>query len=119
MKAQPPDYLTPEQVELFTKLANGVVKRRLTTPTILFLESVRPLNYVGSQAMLFFAPLVSSLFTMRQYELIQQALERRESLGYMTDLLEELEEAQLVEDKQIKLARKAEKLAKKEAKKNR
>ena len=61
--------------------------------------------------------MVSALFTMRQYDLIQQALERRETLGYLTDLLEEMEEAQLAEEKKIKLAHKAEKLAKKAAKK--
>ena len=84
----PPEYLTEEQIKLFDKLASFTAKKRLTAPAILFLESVRPLNFVGSQAMLFFAPMVHALFTVHQYDLIQKALERRETIAYLMDLLE-------------------------------
>lgn len=84
-----PSFLSDEQIALFDRIADRVVRRRLATPAILFLESVRPLNYIGSQAMVFFAPVVHALFSLREYDLIQQALEHREAIGYFLDLIEE------------------------------
>ena len=113
----PPDYLTQEQTELFDRLASFVAKKRLTAPAILFLESVRPLNFVGSQAMLFFAPMIHALFTARQYDLIQKALERRETLSFLTVLLESKEEEAAREERELRLQLKEEKKARREAKK--
>ena len=93
-KATPPEYLTPEQLELFERLSARVVKLRLSVPAMLFLESVRPLNFVGSQVMVFFAPMVHALFTARDYDLLQAALERRETIGFLVDLLEAKEQAE-------------------------
>jgi hypothetical protein len=114
---QPPEYLSEEQVKLFDKLSDLVAKKRLTMPAILFLESVRPLNFVGSQAMLFFAPMVHALFTARQYDLIQQALEQRETLAYLIDLLEFKEIEATKREKELRTQFKQEKKAKREARK--
>jgi hypothetical protein len=114
---QPPEYLSEEQVKLFDKLSGLVAKKRLTMPAILFLESVRPLNFVGSQAMLFFAPMVHTLFTARQYDLIQQALERRETLAYLIDLLEFKEIDAAKREKEQRTQFKQEKKAKRDARK--
>jgi len=46
---------------------------------ILLLQSREPLSYIGSQVMCFFAPVVHALFSVREYDLIQQALEHREA----------------------------------------
>lgn len=105
----PPDYLSQEQIELFDRLTALVARKRLTAPAILFLESVRPLNFIGSQVMLFFAPMVHALFTAYQYDLLQQALERRETLGYLTDLLEFKEETAAREERELRAQMKQEK----------
>ena len=91
---KPPDGLTPEQIRLFERLSERVVKLRLTMPAVLFLESVRPLNFIGSQVMIFFAPMVHVLFAAHEYTLLQQALERRETIGYLVDLLEAKDHAE-------------------------
>ena len=44
-----------------TRMAEEVIARRLTTPSIFFLEMMKPLNFVGSQAMIFFGPIISHL----------------------------------------------------------
>tara|TARA_B100000902_G_scaffold32064_1_gene38394 strand:+ start:263 stop:421 length:159 start_codon:yes stop_codon:yes gene_type:complete len=36
-----------------TRMAEEVIARRLTTPSIFFLEMMKPLNFVSSQAMIF------------------------------------------------------------------
>ena len=84
-----PDFLSDEHIALFDRIADRVVQLRMATPAILFLESVRPLNYIGSQAMIFFAPLVHAVFSLREYDLIQEALEHREAISYLLDLIEE------------------------------
>jgi hypothetical protein len=112
MPPAPPDYLTPEQVQLFERLSARVVKLRLTVPAMLFLESVRPLNFVGSQVMVFFAPMVHALFTARDYDLLQTALERRETIGYLVDLLEAREQVEFERERAEKRVRKAAKRSK-------
>ena len=114
-----PDYLSPEQLELFSKLADKVVGLGFALPTVLFLETMRPMNFIGSQVMVFFAPMVKAFFTAREYDLLQQALERRETLGYLTDLIEAKDEVARVKHKEFVAKVKAEKRAAKEAKRKR
>ncbi len=112
-----PDYLTDEQVELFGRLADRVVNLGFALPAVLFLETMRPVNFIGSQVMLFFHPMLRSFFTLREYDLLQQALERRESMGYFVDIIEERDLLRTQKEREWKAQLKAEKRAKKEAKK--
>jgi hypothetical protein len=52
----------------------------MTVPAIFFLESVKPLSFVGSQALHFFEPMVRALFTVPQYDRFALLMERRENL---------------------------------------
>jgi len=104
--------LTDHQRELLSRMADRIVQLRMTTPAILFLESVRPLNYVGSQVMVFFAPLVRGFFGLPEWDEIGLVLERRESIGYFLDLIEEREGVFMIaEDKRKAEARTAKKAA--------
>ncbi len=102
----PPEELTERQIELLGKIADRVIKYRMAMPAILFLESVRPLNFVGSQAMVFFAPIVHSLFSAREYDEIQLALEHRNTIAYLADVLQEKETERLTKEKAEKAAAK-------------
>jgi len=73
---------------LLDKLAREVVRRGLTAPAILFLASMGPLNFVASQAMLFFAPMVGVLFERKDYDVMQRLLERRESIEHILSRIE-------------------------------
>jgi len=101
------EQLTERQCELLDKLAERVVRLRMTTPAIMFLESVRPMNYVGSQVMVFFAPLVRGFFGLPEWDEVRLILERRESIGYFCDLIEKREGDVLLEEKRLKAERKA------------
>ena len=81
--------LSEEHLALLDKVASFVVKKRMETPTILFLESMRPLNFMGSQVMIFLQPIVASFFSTREYEQLAQILERRESIGLLIERIEE------------------------------
>jgi len=52
----------------------------MTVPAIFFLESMKPLSFVGSQAMHFFEPIVHAFFPVRDYERFALLMERRENL---------------------------------------
>lgn len=55
--------LTADERELLDELATGIVRRRLAAPALFFLESSKPLGFLASQAMIFFAPLASIVWT--------------------------------------------------------
>ncbi len=44
---------TGSDIVLIKKLADFVVRRNMSVPAVMFLESVRPLNFVGSQSWFF------------------------------------------------------------------
>lgn len=56
--------MTPERRDkLIEGIAQKVAQYGMITPAIFFLEMNKPLSYIGSQAMHFFSPIVSVLFT--------------------------------------------------------
>ena len=80
--------LSAEDRALFERLAGWAVERGMETPAILFLESVRPLSFVGAQAMHFFQPLASVVFTGPDYARLARLLEERENLAILLATIE-------------------------------
>ena len=74
--------------DLIRKLADYVVKRNMSVPAIMFLESARPLNFVGSQAMVFFKPVISRFFTSTEYDKLATILEKREVIELLIKEIE-------------------------------
>ncbi|MBT6561690.1 MAG: hypothetical protein HON76_04090 [Candidatus Scalindua sp.] len=70
-------------IAVISKLADIVVRRNMSVPAIMFLESVRPLNFVGSQAMVFFKPVISRFFTSVEYDKLATILEKREVIDLL------------------------------------
>ena len=83
--------LSPEENLVVDKVARKVVEKGMTVPAILFLESVKPLNFIGSQALVFFEPIVQTLFNFNDYNTFQTALEKRESIEVLLLRIEELD----------------------------
>lgn len=86
--AQEDNSLNEKEQALVTRLAEIIRKKRLTTPAIMFLECMQPLNYIGSQAMVFFRPFLTFFFSSSDYDLLQGILEKR---GAIKRIIEELE----------------------------
>lgn len=80
--------ITPEDIALLDKVANSVVRRGLTTPAILFLESTSSLNFVGSSLMAFLRPIVGAAFRINEYERLEQLLEKRCSPRLLVERIE-------------------------------
>ena len=80
--------LPPEDQALFDRLAKWICDRRLETPAVLFLETLRPLSFVGSQAMLFFQPFANALFATPDYERLARLLDDRANLEILIRTIE-------------------------------
>jgi hypothetical protein len=79
---------TEDEIALLDKVAKGIVKRGLASPAAVFLESVRPLNFIGSQIMLFFNPILSLIVNTVEYERLALIFEKRESISILIGLIE-------------------------------
>ena len=85
---------TPEQQPAVDWFCKQVAKRRLTTPGLIALEMSRPLNFIGAQAMHFFAPGVWALLRQQSYEHyihFSAFLEKRGSVDYLVHRIEHFE----------------------------
>lgn len=80
-----------EQHALLEKLAQWIVRRNLTTPAILFLETGKPLNFLGSQLLIAFSPFVQAFFKGEQYHKIALILEKDENVELLLQLIEQSE----------------------------
>lgn len=68
--------LPAEEQAVVDQVAQGVVRRGMSTPAIMLLESVRPLHFVGSQALAFFEPLASAVLDPAKCQTFRRVLER-------------------------------------------
>ena len=80
-----------EQHVLLEKLAQWIVHRNLTAPAILFLETGKPLTFLGSQLLIAFSPFVQAFFRGDRYHKIALILEKDENVELLIQLIEKSE----------------------------
>ena len=80
-----------KQILIVDKVCREVVKRHLAMPAILLLETFRPLNYIGSQVMYFFQPIISSVLSVDGYTDFTELLEQRGSVDYICERIKYIE----------------------------
>jgi hypothetical protein len=90
--AQEHTTLSEKERVLITKLVTIIRKRNLALPAAMFLECAQPLNYIGSQMMVFFRPFLTFFFSPAEYDVLQNILEKREGIK---SIIEELEKSPL------------------------
>jgi hypothetical protein len=116
-----PIKITEEQEKLLRRIAYEIALRGMTAPTIFFLESVQPLNYIASQFMAYVEPFLTFIIPRDAYNDIQQLLEQRKGIEYFLTIMEDEEYKKQEHDKKIKQdiknIKKMEKVAKEERKK--
>jgi len=94
--------VTEEDRALFAKLGAWLATRRLETPAILFLESVRPLSFVGAQGMYFLEPFARAIFDITEYERMARLLERRPNIEVLVRAIEDAADAREAEARKAK-----------------
>ena len=78
--------------QLLERVAQEIARRRLVAPAIFALESLRPLSFIASQAMLVFQPIVETILDVKDYVRLTETLEDRRNLEWLTQRLEQLED---------------------------
>jgi hypothetical protein len=83
------DAFTVDDVALLKRVADAVVKRGMAAPATVFLESLGPMNFLGSQALHFFTPIIELAFNAQEVSQVAHLLERRNTISRLIALIEE------------------------------
>jgi hypothetical protein len=82
------EVFTIEDLALLQRIADAVVQRRMAAPAIVFLESLGPMSFLGSQALHFFAPIIELAFSAHEVSQVAALLERRDTTVRLIALIE-------------------------------
>jgi hypothetical protein len=79
--------VTAEERALLEKVARLIVKRDMAAPAVLFLESVGPLGFLGSQLLHALTPLLDLICSQAELERMAHLLEKRESVSLLVEMI--------------------------------
>jgi|SRR6185295_14028641 len=82
------EMFTAEDLALLDRIADAVVKRGMTAPAMIFLESLGPMNFLGSQALYFLAPIVEWALNAKEVEQAARLLERRDTISRLITIID-------------------------------
>lgn len=77
-----------EDLALLQRVADAVVKRGMAAPAVVFLESLGPMSFLGSQALHFIAPIIELAFSAQEVAQVAALLERRDTTVRLIALIE-------------------------------
>ena len=108
VEKQPPDGPPPDpDTALLASIAGRAVRMGLAVPAVFFLESVKPLSFIGSQALVFFEPFVKAFLDLKSYDRFAELLEDRSTVERLITMIEDQEAERSRKEKEVKAARKA------------
>ena len=112
-----PGGLTPaeEDEKLLDAVAGRIVRMGMAVPAIFFLESTKPLSYIGSQALVFLEPFVKSFLNLASYDRFVALLEDRRSIERLLRKIEDRDEQAREDEKARKRQEKERKAAERAA----
>jgi hypothetical protein len=86
--SEPKPPLSAEDRAMLEGMADWIGRRGLTVPAVLFLESVKPLHFVGSQMLFFFEPMVHAVVRGKNYSRFAQLMEDGDALEQFLVMIE-------------------------------
>ena len=90
---------------LIDKAARFIAERRLSPPALMTIESLRPLNFIGSQIMYMIMPFAELFFNPRQYQEFAALMENDEYIKILLDRIDEFDTEIWREERKIKQLR--------------
>lgn len=99
--------ITPEQEQMLDKIAQTIVRRGMSVPAVFFIESLKPLNFIGSQALVFFGPVIESLFPKNGIYDFAELMEDRDNVDRLLLRIEELESRKTEESSEKKIRKRS------------
>ena len=82
----------PPNPAIVTRIARKIVDRGMTVPAVLALEMMKPLSFIGSQAMVFFGPILTAFVRAETYYEMTELLEDYHNVEFLVNELERLEQ---------------------------
>jgi hypothetical protein len=76
---------------ILEKVASKIVDMKMTAPALIFLETFKPLSFIGNQVMIFLDPFVKALFNWKDYERLTKLMENRYNIERLCLKIEEIE----------------------------
>jgi hypothetical protein len=83
-----PEELTDLDKAQLNRVCEEIVRRRLAGVAIIFLESARPMNFVGAQLLHFLHPLLSGVITPLELDKLGYIIQKRSSIPYLIECIE-------------------------------
>ncbi|GJM20689.1 MAG: hypothetical protein DHS20C15_06040 [Planctomycetota bacterium] len=83
--------LEPHEQELLDEVAEGVVRRRLSTPAMMFLEMSTPLNMLGSSTLHMASPLWRAVVPVSRIDQVAKLLEKRIAIPALIQAIDDAE----------------------------
>ena len=80
--------LANEDIQLLERIAETIIKRGMAAPATMFLESMGPMNFLGSQALHFITPIIDCAFNVKEVEQVSRLLERRDTVTRLISIIE-------------------------------
>jgi hypothetical protein len=80
--------LSMHDVALMERIADVLIRRGMSAPATMFLDSMGPMNFLGSQALHFLTPIIDCAFNAKEVEQVARLLERRETISQLIAVIE-------------------------------
>lgn len=85
--------LSEEETQKFvTDVATAIVKRRLETPAVLFLEMHKPLSYIAGQGLIVAMPFLGPILGQDRIARFSRFLQGRDNLERLIQRIEDMAE---------------------------
>lgn len=86
------DELSDEERDaILERIAQGIVRRGMAAPAVLFLELNKPLSFVASQSLLVLTPFLAPFVGIENVYRYSRLLEKRENVERLIERIEQLE----------------------------
>jgi len=86
------DELSDEERDaILERIAQGIVRRGMAAPAVLFLELNKPLSFVASQSLIVLTPFLAPFVGIDNVHRYSRLLERRENVERLIERIEQLE----------------------------
>ena len=80
---------SPEEIALLEKIARRIADRDMAVPALLFLESLGPLSFLGSQVVHGLKPFLDFVMDATEVERLATLLERRDGIDQLILLIQQ------------------------------
>lgn len=87
-------------IKLIERYARFIVERRLAAAAIMTIESLRPLNFLGSQLLYAITPFAEVFFDHKEYQEVAALLESREYIDLLIKRIDELDDEMYREERE-------------------